>query len=43
MELRRLEYAIAVAEEPHFGKAAARMHVTQQSGGEQIRRLEKEN
>ncbi|MEV7010829.1 LysR substrate-binding domain-containing protein [Streptosporangium sp. NPDC051022] len=42
MELRQLEYAIAVAEELHFGKAAARMHVTQQSVSEQIRRLEKE-
>ncbi|MFI7536641.1 LysR family transcriptional regulator [Streptosporangium sp. NPDC049376] len=42
MELRQLEYAIAVAEALHFGKAAARMHVTQQSISEQIRRLEKE-
>jgi hypothetical protein len=37
---RLLEYVIAVAEELHLGRAAARMHVTQQSVSEQIRRLE---
>ncbi|HZG89465.1 MAG TPA: LysR substrate-binding domain-containing protein [Pseudonocardia sp.] len=42
MELRQLEYALAVAEELHFGRAAARMHVTQQSVSEQVRRLERE-
>ena len=42
MELRQLEYALAVAAELHFGRAAARMHVTQQSVSEQIRRLERE-
>jgi DNA-binding transcriptional LysR family regulator len=42
VELRQLEYAVAVAEELHFGRAAARMHVTQQSVSEQIRRLERE-
>ncbi len=42
MELRQLEYVIAVAEERHFGRAAARMHVRQQSVSEQIRRLERE-
>jgi DNA-binding transcriptional LysR family regulator len=42
VELRQLEYALAVADELHFGRAAARMHVTQQSVSEQIRRLERE-
>jgi DNA-binding transcriptional LysR family regulator len=37
-----LEYALAVADELHFGRAAERMHVTQQSVSEQIRRLERE-
>jgi DNA-binding transcriptional LysR family regulator len=42
VHLRQLEYAMAVADERHFGRAAARMHVTQQSVSEQIRRLERE-
>jgi DNA-binding transcriptional LysR family regulator len=42
VEIRQLEYVIAVAEELHFGHAAERMHVTQQSVSEQIRRLERE-
>ncbi|MEU8802224.1 LysR substrate-binding domain-containing protein [Spirillospora sp. NPDC048819] len=42
MELRQLEYVLAVAEELHFGRAAARLHVTQQSVSEQVRRLERE-
>jgi DNA-binding transcriptional LysR family regulator len=42
MELRQLEYALAVAQELHFGRAAERMHVTQQSVSEQVRRLERE-
>lgn len=42
MEVRQLEYALAVAEDLHFGRAAARMHISQQSVSEQIRRLERE-
>jgi DNA-binding transcriptional LysR family regulator len=42
VEIRQLEYVIAVADELHFGRAAARMHVTQQSVSEQVRRLERE-
>ncbi|GAA4793793.1 LysR family transcriptional regulator [Actinomycetospora chlora] len=42
MELRQLEYVLAVAEERHFGRAAERLHVRQQSVSEQVRRLERE-
>jgi DNA-binding transcriptional LysR family regulator len=42
VELRQLEYVLAVAEELHFGRAAERMHVRQQSVSEQVRRLERE-
>jgi DNA-binding transcriptional LysR family regulator len=42
VELRQLEYVLAVAEERHFGRAAERLHVRQQSVSEQIRRLERE-
>lgn len=42
MELRQFEYVLAVAEELHFGRAAERMRVSQQSVSEQVRRLERE-
>jgi len=42
MELRRLEYFVAVAEEANFTRAAERIHVAQPAVSAQIQRLERE-
>src|SRR5450432_249985 len=42
MELRQLEYFVAVAEEASFTRAAERVHISQSGVSAQIRQLERE-
>ena len=42
MELRQLEYFVAVAEEQNFTRAAERVHISQSGVSAQIRQLEKD-
>mgnify|MGYP001325781543 CR=1 FL=1 len=42
MELRQLKYAVKIAEEKNFSRAAAKLHIAQPSLSQQLSKLEKE-
>ena len=42
MEMRQLEYFVAVAEEANFTRAAERVHISQSGVSAQIRQLERD-